>query len=305
MRDRGMEGLSAKHFPAMVVSTIAGKVAKTFQLKGFNSMIVEGIASGLHALVHGYHRLQQDDSLDALVVIAGDEMASLGINLYESLGALSHNGFSPYGILNGEADDVIESHVEDAIAAGTPETAFAGGSGMVPGEGGAAVVLERRTSAERRGVDPLARVSGTGLTSSGAAPFTADGLHRSAKGALDAAGADADAVDAVYGHGRGSASYDGLEVEALRRLFDGPVAAGCVNGHTGVVEATSGLYSTIASVGSLQHDEVYPLVSDGEVDASAAPATFSSELRTQGVDRVLVLGGTEGGINASVVLEAA
>src|SRR5205807_653322 len=122
----GIEKLSAKFFPAIVVSTVGGQVSQAFSLKGINSTLVDGASAGLHALVHAYEMLRQNETQDALVVVAADEVGILFYRLFDRLGALA-NGASPYG---------------EALAPYDPH-----GSGMVLGEGAAAVVLERRSSA--------------------------------------------------------------------------------------------------------------------------------------------------------------
>ncbi len=230
LRDEGLENLSAKYFPAMVVSTIGGRIAQFFGLKGLNSTVVDGTTSGLHALIHGFECLRQDASMDAIVVVATDEIGALYLNVFDRLGVLSGNGFGPY-------------HSEAA--------------GMVLGEGAAALVLERFGSAERRGAKILAELSGYGLTSDtrgfmGAAPEGHE-LERAARLALAEAGLTPADVDVVYGHGRGLPAHDARELAAFGRLFGREVPVGCVMGNTGVAEAASGLFSVAAAVLGLGH----------------------------------------------------
>ncbi|HEX9283128.1 MAG TPA: beta-ketoacyl-[acyl-carrier-protein] synthase family protein, partial [Gemmatimonadales bacterium] len=165
LRDDGLENLSARYFPAMVVSTIGGRIAQYFGLKGLNSTLVDGTTSGLQALIHAFEYLRQNASVDVLVVVAADEIGALYFKLFDRLGVLSGNGFGPYH----------------------PEA-----GGMVLGEGAVALVLERFGSAARRGGRILAELCGYGLTSDprgfmGAAPEGHE-LERAARLALAEAG---------------------------------------------------------------------------------------------------------------------
>ncbi len=88
LRNDGIEGLSAKHFPSMVVSTVGGTVSQSFNLRGFNSTVVSGITGGLAGLIHGLVTLQHDDHQDAIVVVAADEVASLLFHTFDKRGGL-------------------------------------------------------------------------------------------------------------------------------------------------------------------------------------------------------------------------
>ena len=280
LREDGLENLSAKYFPAMVVSTIGGRVAQYFGLKGMNSTVVEGTTSGIHALIHAFEYLRQNASVDALVVVGADEVGALYVKLFDQLGVLSGDGFGPY-----------------APAA----------AGMVLGEGAAAVVLERFGSAARRGAAIRAEVRGYGLTSDpgGLRGVGAEGgeLERAARLALAEAGLRPDEVDAIYGHGRGVAVHDAREVAAFERLVGRATPVGCVMGNTGVAEAASGLFSVAAAVLGLEHGEMYPVVSDAPLDP--ALDFVHGAVRRGDYRRVLVAGSTEQGNNAAVVLARA
>jgi 3-oxoacyl-[acyl-carrier-protein] synthase II len=277
LRENGLENLSAKFFPAMVVSTIGGRIAQSFGLKGMNSTVVDGTTSGLHALIHAFECLRQDDTLDAVVVVAADEVGALFFRLFDRLGTLSGNGFGPY---------------------------HPGAEGMVLGEGAVALVIERFSSAEERGAPLLAELGGYGLTSDarGFMGAEAEGweLERAARLALEEAGVSAAEIDVVYGHGRGLPAHDAREVAAFGRLFGTSVPVGCVMGNTGVAEAASGLFSVAAAVLGMQHGEAYPVVSEHPLGAgldfvqgSARPGRYA---------RTLVAGSTEQGNNAALVL---
>ncbi|HLL84499.1 MAG TPA: beta-ketoacyl-[acyl-carrier-protein] synthase family protein, partial [Longimicrobium sp.] len=239
LRGARWQNASPIYFPNLVMSSVGGQVARVLGLKGASSTVISGTTCGLQALAHGFELLRQDSELDALVVLAVDELSGLFQRLRGSRGGLAADGAArPYG----------------------PSA-----TGLVPGEGAAAVVLERSGLARARRARPLARVCGYGLTSDGRGPNglepEGEGLERAARLALAESGLSPGGLDAVYGHGRGVPEQDAREIRAMERLLVQRVPVGCVLGNTGVAEAASGLFSVAAALLGLTHGEVYPIVS--------------------------------------------
>jgi hypothetical protein len=85
-----------------------------------------------------------------------------------------------------------------------------------------------------------------------------------------------------------------------RLLQKGRPKVTCVNGNTGVAEASSGVSSVLAAAFGLRSGEAYPLVSGSEPQGDlefvvGAPATG-------GYEHALITGSTENGNNAALVL---
>lgn len=282
LRQNGIEQLSPKHFPSMVVSTVAGHVSQAFRLRGLASTVVEGTGSGLHALIHAYELLRESDTLDAVVVVAADEVGALFYRLYERLGLLAP----------GEHDDVLRPYDPEA-------------EGMVLGEGAAALVLERRTSVRARGARSRALLQGCGQTADGRGPVKLEPeglwLEKAMRQALAEARVEVDGIDAIYGHGRGDRAHDVRELHALRRLLgQRQIPVGCVLGNTGVAEAASSLFSVAAAVLGQERGEAYPILSGGPLPRTL---DFVHEgVRAGTYRRTLIVASTESGNNAAVVL---
>jgi 3-oxoacyl-[acyl-carrier-protein] synthase II len=278
VRDGRWSAARAIAFPKLVMSSIGGEVSTALGLKGMASTVVDGTTCGLHALVHGFECLRQSASMDVVVVIASDEIGSMFYRLFDKLGVLSGNGFSPYH----------------------PEAA-----GMVLGEGAVAVVLERLSSARKRSAPLLAEISGYGLASDAGGFMGAaeggPGLERAVRLALAEARLEAGDVDVVYGHGRGLPRHDDRERAAFGRVFGKETPRGCVLGNTGVAEAASGLFSVAAAVLGMRHGEAYPVLSDGVLEGELD--FVRGEVRAGSYRRTLVAGSTEQGNNAALVLE--
>jgi 3-oxoacyl-(acyl-carrier-protein) synthase len=103
-----------------------------------------------------------------------------------------------------------------------------GRTGLLLGDGVAAVVVESAAAARRRGVTGLARLAGWGRAGDGhhvVLPHPdGPGLARAIAAALDRAGVGPDEVGYVNAHGSGTVSSDAAEAAGLRRAL-GPRAA--------------------------------------------------------------------------------
>jgi nodulation protein E len=104
---------------------------------------------------------------------------------------------------------------------------FAGDrNGTVLGEGAGIVVLELLDDARARGAKVYAEVAGFGMSSDAhdwVSP-DADGMLRCMDGALRDAGLAAPDIAYVNAHGTGTLRGDGIEAEAMEKLFGGELA---------------------------------------------------------------------------------
>jgi 3-oxoacyl-(acyl-carrier-protein) synthase len=120
--------------------------------------------------------------------------------------------------------------------------------------------------------------------------------------ALNEAELHAGDVSVIYGHGRGRAAEDRREIQALSRLTGGrAVPVCCVNGNTGLAEASSGLFSVAAAVIGMQNGEAYPIVTGGRFEDSLH--FVQRQVRRGDYPNALIAGSTEYGNNAAVILE--
>ncbi len=279
----GVERMSAKYFPAMVVSTIGGQVSQAFKLRGINNTVVDGMTSGLTALVHAYDLLRNDPQHDAVVVVAADEIGSLFHEVFGQRGWTVKDGngnlLNPYG----------------------------SGHGYIMGEGGGAVMLERASAARRRGAKPLAKIAGVGATADSYAyrdlnPASTYLVH-AVQSALHEAGAQPSQIDWVIGHGRGTQVHDQREIDAWLNVFGSELPPlSCLSGNVGVTPAASGIFSIAAAILGMQHGEAYPLTSVDDSTDNRVPFVKGA-VRTGQYNRVLVAGSTEHGNNHAIVLE--
>jgi nodulation protein E len=136
-------------------------------------------------------------------------------------------------------------------------------SGLVMGEGGAALVLEDWNLAQRRGATILAEVVGFGMGAD-AGDITApdpEGAARAMRAALADAGLAASAVDYVNAHGTGTKLNDRSEAVALAQVFGArlptlPVSSS--KAQLGHALNAAGALEAVATVQALRHGMLPP-----------------------------------------------
>jgi 3-oxoacyl-[acyl-carrier-protein] synthase II len=96
--------------------------------------------------------------------------------------------------------------------------------GMIPGEGSAVLVLERKSHAMARGARIYAEVAGCGIACDATHMTGGDpegrGLARAMEKAMDEAGLETSDIDYISAHGTGTKSNDCLETLAVKRVFE-------------------------------------------------------------------------------------
>jgi len=186
-----------------------------------------------------------------------------------------------------------------------------GASGIVPGEAGAMLCLERESTATARGATALAEVAGYGEwfvppADRDGVPGSPAGTVRAARRALDIAGIEAGDVDVVLAHGESRTDLDRLEALALAEIL-GPRAA-----DVPIVSPTAHLGSVEAAVGPLQAALATRILATGRVPGALNRTDPIDEYKgPRGTDPVqidakvaLVSITTREGVSAALVLRA-
>ncbi|MFM7102092.1 MAG: beta-ketoacyl-[acyl-carrier-protein] synthase family protein, partial [Verrucomicrobiota bacterium] len=167
-------------------------------------------------------------------------------------------------------------------------------NGLCPGEGAAFLVLESADSAARRGVRPLARLSGWGsaLDAAGRTGVeeSGEGLEEVVGQALAWAGWERESLDYVNTHGTGTRLNDAVEARALARFLgerSGVVPCSSTKPVTGHCLGATPALEALLCLGALRHQRVPPTANCLQPDPGCALDLVTGQARAATLRRVL------------------
>ena len=270
--------------PRVMVSAPVSAIAIEFGVSGPVFATASACASAGHAIAQGAALIH--GGLADLAVVGGSEaMASPGgLRAWDSLGAMSETTCRPFS---------------------------AGRDGMVIGEGGAAIVIERESHAEKRGAKPLAYYVGAGL-SSDAFHWTQpslDGAVSAMRAACEAGGLLDDDQVLISTHGTGTPLNDKNEAEAIRTLFGARagrhpvIATKSAHGH---VIGASAAVQTVIGIRAITEGLAPPILNYQGLDEDCAGLDLVlGKARPITAKSLLVNAFAFGGLNCSLAFRAA
>lgn len=180
-------------------------------------------------------------------MIASGEYDRVVVGGAESLSKFHLNGFNTLMIL-----DTAPCRPMDESRAG-----------LNLGEGAAYLVLERASSAQKRGVKALAELSGYGNACDAfhqtASSPEGEGAYRAMKQALECAHCRPEEIDYVNCHGTGTPNNDPSELKAMSRIFGEKLPPfSSTKGYTGHTTSASGSIEAVFCLLALQHQCLLP-----------------------------------------------
>ena len=264
-------------------STVTMNLTTIFRLRGINFTVSAACASGSHAIGLGCMLIRQ--GLQEMVLCGGaQEVNKYSMATFDALGAFS-------------------KRMDDPQRASRPFDRDR--DGLVPGGGGAALVLEDYDHAVARGAHILCEVVGYGFSGNGGgiSQPSDEGSFIAMQRALDDAGLSPDAVDYVNAHATSTPQGDSFEAIALDRLFAGKKAwISSTKGMTGHECWMAGASEIVYSILMMQGGFVAPNLNFEHPDEHSAKLRLATTTQEARLDVVLSNSFGFGGTNSALVI---
>jgi len=282
---RKESGDLAKAGPALAAypsHMIPRHVAIELDLHGPCVMIPAACAAGNFAVGYG---------LDAIRMGRADMMISGGADRFTRI---PYTGFARLGAIAPERCQPFDRNRK----------------GMVPGEGAAAIVLERREAALGRGARIYAEILGYGVSCDShhmtAAHPQGDGAIRAMQAAMRESGVTIDNIDYISAHGTGTPTNDRVEAMAVKTLFGeraGKVPMSSIKSMLGHTMGAASAIEAVACALALASGWVPPTINHEIPDEDCTLDFVPNKAREIGPRVLLNNAYAFGGNNASVCLK--
>ena len=276
----GTTGRSADAVPAHLAELLAGGLGLTGPRLTFTNACVASAAAIIHAC-----RLISSGRIDTAVCAGGYLVEEETFGKFDSGRALSRDG-------------MVRPFSADR-------------SGLLLGDGVAAVVLESAEHARRRGARPLATLVGWGAATDAhhiAQPHPEGvGLARAARQALRLAGdPDGASLGYVNAHGTGTKYNDGAETRGLRAAFPEhaeSIPVSSTKSTTGHLLEAAGVVEFVITMLALMDGVLPPTAGYGRPDPACDLDYVPNQPRQADPRRALTINAAFGGANTALVLE--
>lgn len=265
-------------------STITMNLSTIFKLKGINMTISAACASGSHALGLGFMYIK--NGLQDCIICGGGQEVN-----YHSMG--SFDGLSAFSTNMADPTKAVRPFDRDR-------------DGLVPGGGGATVILEDYESAVKRGAPILAELVSYGFSSNGdhISNPNVEGPTKSLQRALDQAGLQAKDIDYVNAHATSTPVGDGNEARAIHAVFgDSKPYVSSTKSMTGHEMWMAGASEIVYSMLMMQNNFIAPNINFENPDEASAKLNIAAKTVETNIDIFLSNSFGFGGTNSSLIVK--
>jgi nodulation protein E len=279
-----LEGKSRAHpftVPKLLPSAATSNIAMKYGIKGPTFATSSACSSSGHAIAMAVLMLRSN--LIDYAIVGGAEASLTQGNFYawNGLRVLSNDTCRPFSKNR---------------------------SGLVMGEGAATLILERESSAKRRGTKIYAKLTGIGMSSDAHSVVQplAEGAELAMKAAINDAGVSAAIIDYINAHGSGTVQNDQTESQAIHSVFNGcesyPFVSSTKGTHGHVLGAGAALES-IASILALKNQTVPATCNYVEKDPMCNINLVANIKEKTNLTHVMSNSFAFGGLNTSLIFE--
>lgn len=263
LMEKGPDRCSPMTVPMLIVNMAAGWLSIIHKAKGPNLCTVTACATSSHSIGDAYRLIERGE---ADVMFAGGSEAPIT--------ALVMAGFSSARTLstrNDEPEKASRPFDKDR-------------DGFVLGEGGAILILESLSHAQKRGAKIYAEVVGYGATADAydiVQPRPdGEGAGRAMLSALQQGNIKPDEVDYINAHGTSTALGDKAETKAIKHVFkdyakSGKLAVSSTKSMTGHLLGAAGALEAAVTVMAIKDSIIPPTINldhpDPECDLDYVP----------------------------------
>ena len=286
---KGARRVSPFFVPALIPNMATGAIAIRYGIKGMNYTVSSACASSAHAI--GIASDEIASGRHQMVITGGAEavIAKLPISGFANMKALSRRGDEPQ-----KASRPFDRDRD----------------GFVMGEGAGVLVLENWESAQARGANILAEVSGH-ASSSDAYHMTAPhpegrGAVQCMRKALEDAGIEPGQVGYINAHGTSTPQGDRGETLAIKEVFGehaGKLAISSTKSMTGHLLGAAGGLESIFCIEALRTGILPPTINLDSPDSDCDLDYIPHRARKCPVDYALNNSFGFGGTNCSLVFK--
>ena len=267
-----------------MTSAVSMNLSTIFKLRGVNISVAAACASGSHAVGMGYMFIRC--GMQDLVLCGGAQET----NFYSMAG---FDGLSAFSM-----------RIDEPQKASRPFDANR--DGLVPGGGGASLILEEEEHALRRGATIYGEVVGYGFSSNGGQISQASeiGSAISMERALTDAGMKAADIDYINAHATSTPQGDRSEALALDKLFSSsgtPVSS--TKSMTGHECWMAGASEIVYSLLMMKNNFIAPNINFETPDEAAKNLNIVSGTKEQPVNTFLSNSFGFGGTNSTIIIK--
>jgi 3-oxoacyl-[acyl-carrier-protein] synthase-1 len=264
--------------------TVTMNLSTIFKLKGINFTVSAACASGSHSIGIGYLLIKM--GLQDMIVCGGAQEVNPFV-----FG--SFDGLSAFSINHDEPTKASRPFDKDR-------------DGLVPSGGGATVIIETLESAQARGANILAEITGYGFSSNGdhISNPNKEGQLKSLRMALEQAGINPADIDYINAHATSTPVGDSFEAAAIGEVFAGcntPVSS--TKSLTGHECWMAGASEIVYSILMMQNDFIAPNINFENPDEESKNLNIIANRKDQELNTVLSNSFGFGGTNSTLILQ--